>query len=148
MRPKRRNNFSSFFQSIILHLRWFIPGIGVKRWVLLILAGTTMLGVGVAVYLLDIYRTAPESWWLPVIKILALQFITNRILRALIFGGLGMASIVIGIAGLNRALLSPFMRPGRDVIDTVAEYRRKEKGPMTATGHRAFSLSGAFATAG
>ena len=129
MRPKRRNKFSSFFQSIILHLRWFIPGIGVKRWVLLILAGTTMLGVGVAVYLLDIYRTAPESWWLPVIKILALQFITNRILRALIFGGLGMASIVIGIAGLNRALLSPFMRPGRDVIDTVAEYRRKEKGP-------------------
>ncbi len=88
-----------------------------------------MLGVGLAVYLLDIYRTAPEGWWLPVIKIVALQFITNRILRALIFGSIGLALVVIGIMGLNRALLRPFMRPGKDVIDTVAEFRRREKGP-------------------
>jgi len=88
-----------------------------------------MLGVGLAVYLLDIYRTAPEGWWLPIIKIVALQFITNRILRALIFGGLGLALVIIGITGLNRALLRPFVRPGKDVIDTMAEFRRKEKGP-------------------
>ena len=129
MRPSKNNKFGRFIQSTLLKLRWLVPGIGVKRWVLVILAGTTALGVGLAVYLLDIYRTAPDSWWLPIIKIAALQFITNRILRALIFGGLGLALIVIGIMGLNRALLRPFMRPGKDIIDTVAEYRRKEKGP-------------------
>lgn len=129
MRYRRSRSFGRFIQSILLKLRWLVPGIGVKRWVLVILAGTTALGVGLAVYLLDIYRTAPDVWWLPVIKIVALQFITNRILRALIFGGLGVALIVAGIMGLNRALLRPFMRPGKDVIDTVAEYRRKEKGP-------------------
>lgn len=88
-----------------------------------------MLGVGVAVYLLDIYRTVPDSWLLPIIKVVSLQFITNRVLRALIFGGLGVLLIIVGITGLNRALLRPFMRPGKDVIDTMAEYRRKEKGP-------------------
>lgn len=114
---------------MLLKLRWLVPGIGVKRWVLVILAGTTALGVGLAVYLLDIYRTAPDNWLLPVIKIISLQFITNRVLRAIIFGGLGLALVVAGIMGLNRALLRPFLRPGKDVIDTVAEFRRKEKGP-------------------
>lgn len=129
MQSRKNNKFGRFIQSTLLKLRWLVPGIGVKRWVLVILAGTTALGVGLAVYLLDIYRTAPDSWWLPVIKIVSLQFITNRILRALLFGGMGLVLIVIGIMGLNRALLRPFMRPGKDVIDTVAEYRRKEKGP-------------------
>lgn len=112
-----------------MQLRWLVPGIGIKRWVLVILAGTTLLGLGLAVYLLDVYRTAPEGWWLPFIKIVALQFMPNRILRAFIFGGLGLVLIGIGITGLNRALLRPFLRPGKDVIDTVAEFRRKEKGP-------------------
>ncbi len=129
MRSRKNNKFGRFVQSTLLKLRWLVPGIGVKRWVLVILAGTTALGVGLAVYLLDIYRTAPDSWWLPIIKIVSLQFITNRILRALVFGGMGLALIIIGIMGLNRALLRPFLRPGKDVIDTVAEYRRKEKGP-------------------
>lgn len=119
----------NFLRRAILNLRWLIPGIGVKRWILVILAGTTLLGVGFAVVLLDIYRTAPESWYLPIIKFVSLQFIQVRILRALIFGSLGVGLVLLGITGLNRALLRPFIRPGKDIIDTVADYRRKEKGP-------------------
>jgi len=37
--------------------------------------------------------------------------------------------VILGIMGLNRALLRPFIRPGKDIIDTVADYSRKEKGP-------------------
>jgi uncharacterized cofD-like protein len=129
MRFRKNNKVFNILQKILLNLRWLVPGIGVKRWILVILAGTTLLGVGMAVYLLDIYRTAPESWWLPIIKIVSLQFIHIRILRALIFGGFGIALIVIGITGLNRSLLRPFLRPGKDIIDTVSEYRRREKGP-------------------
>ncbi|HOW92271.1 MAG TPA: YvcK family protein [Anaerolineaceae bacterium] len=116
-------------QSAILKLRWLVPGIGVKRWVLVILIGTTILGLGLTVFLLDVYHTVPEGWWIPFIKIVALQFVTNRVLRALIFGFIGVALIIVGIIGLNRALLRPFLRPGKDVIETVAEYRRKDKGP-------------------
>lgn len=96
---------------------------------MVILIGTTILGLGLTVFLLDAYHTVPDGWWIPIIKIVSLQFITLRILRASIFGLIGVALIVVGIIGLNRALLRPFMRPGKDVIGTVAEYRRKDKGP-------------------
>ena len=129
MRQKHFQKFTRFFQSIIVKLRWLVPGIGIKRWVLVILMGTTLLGVGFAFLLLDVYRSAPNTWWLPVIRFLSLQFITHRVIRALIFGGLGIALTVFGIIGLNRALLRPFIRPGRNLIDTVADYHRRDKGP-------------------
>lgn len=128
MRPKKRRYGQRFFQSIVLKLRWLLPGIGVKRWILLILAGTTLLGVGFAVLILDVYRTAPDTWWLPIISFLSLRFI-DRTLRGLIFGGIGLALIGFGIQGLNRTLLKPFVRPGSNLIDTVSEYRRRERGP-------------------
>ncbi|KAF0110284.1 MAG: hypothetical protein FD147_1750 [Chloroflexi bacterium] len=129
MRPKQLRRIQRFLQPIVLKLRWLIPGIGIKRWILLILAGTTMLGVGFAVLLLDVYRTAPNTWWLPIIKLGSLQFIIDRTIRALIFGVIGVTIIILGITGLNRSLLKPFIRPGKHIIDTVAEYRRREKGP-------------------
>ncbi|MCL4531377.1 MAG: hypothetical protein M1282_18485, partial [Chloroflexi bacterium] len=36
---------------------WFKPGIGIKRWLVLVLLGITLIGVGLAIFLLDIYRT-------------------------------------------------------------------------------------------
>ncbi len=128
MRSGKRRGFQYFLQSIIHKLRWFTPGIGVKRWILLILAGTTLLGVGFAVLILDVYRTAPNTWWLPIISFLSLRFL-DRTLRGLIFGGMGIALVVIGITGLNRSLLKPFLRPGDNLIDTVSDYRRRERGP-------------------
>lgn len=128
MRPKKRRFGQRFFQSIILKLRWLLPGIGVKRWIFLILAGTTLLGVGFAVLILDVYRTAPDTWWLPIISFLSLRFL-DRTLRGVIFGGIGLALIGFGIQGLNRTLLKPFVRPGSNLIDTVSEYRRRERGP-------------------
>jgi len=71
--------WSAVFQSIVLNLRWLLPGIGVKRWILLILAGTTLLGVGFAVLILDVYRTAPDTWWLPIISFLSLRFIDRTL---------------------------------------------------------------------
>ena len=128
MRPSRKRYLQRAYQVIYRTLRWFVPGIGVKRWVLVILLGTTFLAVGLALLILDIYRTAPSTWWLPVISFLSLRFL-DRTLRALIFGSIGVGLVALGIIKLNRTLLKPFMTPGRDVIDTVAEYRRRERGP-------------------
>jgi len=109
-------------------LRWLVPGLGVKRWFLLVLLGTTLLGVGLAILILDVYRTAPDTWWLPLISTASLRFLP-RPLRALIFGGLGVALVMIGIWGVNHSLMAPFLRPGRRMVDALAGHRRRERGP-------------------
>ncbi len=108
--------------------RWLTPGMGVKRWLALILLGTMLLGMGLAVLVLQVYRTAPDTWWLPLISAASLRFLP-RVLRALIFGGLGVALFALGLWGLNRSLLAPFLRPDRSVSKALAEYRRRERGP-------------------
>jgi uncharacterized cofD-like protein len=108
--------------------RWLAPGLGVKRWFLVILAGVTLIGVGLAILLLDIYRGTPDTWWLPIVTFFSLRFLT-RPLRMLIFGGIGLGLIVVGLWELNRSLLVPFLRPGQRLVDQVTEYRRREHGP-------------------
>lgn len=109
-------------------LRWLAPGLGVKRWLGLVLAGITLLSVGLAYFLLDIYRTAPETWWLPGLSYFALRFLPRSI-RILIFGSIGIGIVAYGIWGLNRALLRPFLRPGSQVVDELSQYRRRGRGP-------------------
>lgn len=125
---KKRPTVLGFWRDVLSLFRWLAPGLGVKRWLALLLAGITLVGVGAAILLLDIYRKVPDTWWLPVIDVLSLRDLA-RPLRIAIFGGLGLGLIVVGIWGLNRALLIPFLRPGRRLVDQVAEYRRREKGP-------------------
>ena len=128
MSNKKKVWHYSIWKEITRSFRWLVPGIGVKRWLLLLLGGITLLGVGLGILLLEIYRTAPDTWWLPALSFLSLRFL-SRPLRFIIFGGIGVGLIFTGIWGLNRALLIPFLRPGRRLVDQVAEYRRREKGP-------------------
>ncbi|MEA4907137.1 MAG: YvcK family protein, partial [Anaerolineaceae bacterium] len=116
------------WNHVVSEMRWLTPGLGVKRWIGVILAGTTLVGVGFAILILDIYRNTPDTWWLPIISTLSLRFL-DRTLRAVVFGGSGLALILLGTWGLNRALLKPFMRPGKPILDTVTAYRKRERGP-------------------
>jgi len=109
-------------------LLWLVPGLGVKRWVILFLIGITLTGVGLAMFLLDIFRTAPNTWWLPVITFLSLRSL-SRPLRVFIFAALGLGLIGWGSWGMNRALLEPFLVPGKRLVDQVSEFRRRERGP-------------------
>ena len=116
-------------REIVGILRWLIPGLGVKRWFSLMLLGLTLLSVGIALALLDVYRTTPsESNLTPVLEVAALQFLA-RPLRVLIFTVLGLVLMAVGMAGLNRALIIPFVRPGQKLIDQITSYRRKGRGP-------------------
>jgi uncharacterized cofD-like protein len=113
--------------------RWFIPGLGVKRWFLLVLSGITLLGVGLALFLLEIYRTeSTDPLLLTVLMYASLSFLP-RILRVLIFGGLGVALVGYGIMRLNRSLLRPFIRPGHAVVDELNRFRQRERGPRIVT---------------
>ncbi len=132
MGNKKTNKSKKFWMRLSYPLRWLVPGLGVKRWIALILFGTTLLGVGLAVLLLEIYRTAPDTWWLPILSIASLRII-SRPLRVLIFGGLGTGLILVGIWGINRSLLAPFRHSGKPVLDELTDHRRKERGPRIVT---------------
>lgn len=128
MRRSQKSSHQKVTSNLARWFQWLLPGLGVKRWVLVILIGTTLVGLGFAVLILDLYRNAPGNWWGPLLRFLSLQHF-NRTLRALIFGGTGLATILFGVWGLNRALLKPFVRPGKTILETVTAYRKKERGP-------------------
>lgn len=122
-----------FTQNLREIARWSRPGLGVKRWLLFVLAGITLLGLGLAVLLLEVYRTdSTNPVLLDILSIASLRFLP-RIVRALIFGGLGVGLVTYGIVRLNRSLLRPFIRPGRTVVDELTTFRQRQRGPRIAT---------------
>jgi len=107
--------------------------LGVKRWYLVVLLGVTMLGVGLAIFLLELYRTdSTNPVLLTILSYASLRFMP-RFLRVLVFGGLGVGTVVFGIWKLNNALLRPYVRPGHTLVDEIAKYRRLERGPRIVT---------------
>ncbi|HSM26200.1 MAG TPA: YvcK family protein [Anaerolineaceae bacterium] len=113
--------------QLIRFLRWFVPGIGIKRWGLLIILGSMLIGLGFAVVVIEMYRNTPDTWYLPVVAFLSLRFL-SRPVRALIFGLGGIFLIIIGVWGINRTLLRPFLRPGKHLVDTVSYFQKLDKG--------------------
>jgi uncharacterized cofD-like protein len=114
-------------------MRWFRPGLGIKRWFLVVLFGITFLAVGTGVFLLDLYHNESANPLLIVfLRYTSLLFLP-RTLRALIFGVIGVGIIVFGIWELNRSLLRPFLRPGQTVVDQLTDFRRRERGPRVVT---------------
>ena len=123
--------------------RWFAPGLGVKRWFLFIMAGITLLGIGFAMFLLDLYRTdSTNETLLAILSYASLRFLP-RVLRILIFGGIGLWLVGYGIVRLNRSLLRPYLRSGRILLDDLTNFRRRDRGPRIVAiggGHGLASL--------
>ncbi|MBI5565989.1 MAG: YvcK family protein, partial [Chloroflexi bacterium] len=105
--------------------KWLTPGIGVKRWIILLGFGVTLIALGLAYILVDIYRSAglPDAAYY-----LTLQFLP-RVERAIVVGVVGMAAIVFAVHELGRSILAPFARPDQSMADTVLRHRQRERGP-------------------
>lgn len=108
--------------------RWLQPGLGVKRWIFAILLGTTIISLGLALFLIDMYRKAPNTWWLPLISYASLLSLP-RLIRVLIFESLGVGIIIWGIVGLNKSLLGPFLKPGYTIVDKLERHQTRKHGP-------------------
>ena len=106
--------------------KWLTPGIGVKRWIALFMLGITLVALGLAFVLVDVYRNtdlASATYYL------TLQFLP-RLARALIVGALGITALAIAVYKLSRSILSPFTRPGgKPVAQALVEHRQRERGP-------------------
>lgn len=105
--------------------KWLIPGLQIKRWLLILIAGITLLSLGLAYLLRAVYAAGnyPEFiYWL------TLQFLP-RPLRALLFGLLGAGITIWGLIELNRSLLAPFTTPDGSTVDRIYRHRRRQRGP-------------------
>jgi len=108
-------------------VKWLYPGIHIKRWLLLLVVGVAIMGLGVA-YLL---REAYLSYTFPgVFYYLTLQFIP-RYWRAVLFVVIAFLCFGVGLWKLSRALLEPvtseFTLRG-SLVDQIHGYRFSSKG--------------------
>jgi len=110
-------------QHIQSILKWLTPGIGVKRWLLLLACGITLLSLGFSFLLRELYPLPSIFYYL------TFQFIP-RDMRAGLFGLAGVAAVAFALIRLNWALLEPFVEPDPEtVVNAVYRYRQRERGP-------------------
>jgi uncharacterized cofD-like protein len=103
----------------------------VKRWLGLLLAGVTVLALGLADALIDWYRTADVPANLQAVTTaVTLQFLPQWV-RALLLVAAGVFLVGGGLLGLNRSLISAVRAgPGAGrLVDMVDRRRRGRSGP-------------------
>jgi uncharacterized cofD-like protein len=108
-------------------LKWFYFGMHIKRWLILLLAGVAIMGLGFGYFLREVYQSYTFPDWAYYVT---LQFLP-RYVRGAIFVGFSGALIVFSIWQLNRSLLSAFLRPGRDesLVNIIYNHRYLRRGP-------------------
>src|SRR5580693_6747767 len=111
-------------------MRWFTPGLHVKRWLLLLFFAIVMISLAAAYLLRDLYST---PFYFPAwVGTLTLQFLP-RLVRAMLFALIGFGLIALSFYKLSQSILGPFL-PGRGttergLADQLYKFRYLAKGP-------------------
>ena len=107
--------------------RWLYPGMHLKRWLVLLLAGIAVLGLGAAIFIRDLYRQNAAD------EIAIVYWLTGAWLepeiRAAIVVVLGVGLTGIGMWGLMRSVVSPFVARGDSVMEVLYTKRYLARGP-------------------
>ncbi len=99
--------------------RWFTPGIGVKRWLLLLLAGIGLIALGLALGILklidhDLAAALSTLGWLETIFVLLI----------------GASMIALALTRLSNNILAPYRRHQHGpVADVIYAHTIRHKGP-------------------
>jgi uncharacterized cofD-like protein len=111
-------------------LKWLLPGMEVKRWLALLLAGGTVLALGLAYVLIEVYRNlAVPPRFQAAVAALTLQGVP-QVGRALLFAVAGLALAGAGLIGLNRSLIGAVRsNTGGRLVDLVDRRRRRKSDP-------------------
>ncbi len=115
--------------------RWLYPGMGVKRWLLTLLVGLTAIALGLAYFMVHLYRTQPFPEW---VYYATLQFLP-RWVRGLLFLSVGLGLSGLGFYRLQRALLDP-LRRSRQRHAPLAEIVYRDR--LTPRGPRVVAIGG------
>lgn len=106
--------------------KWLTPGLGIKRWLLLLGIGAGIAGMGIVYLILLLWRDG----WLPqaIYNVITLQNlpILSRILLPLTIGTI---IIFIAIRRLSLTMLAPYRQPGEIVAETLYRHTQGQRGP-------------------
>jgi uncharacterized cofD-like protein len=108
-------------------IKWFYFGMHIKRWLLLLLLGVAIMGLGFGYFLREVY----VSYTFPgFVYYLTLQFFP-RWLRGALFVSASLGIISFAVWKLNQSLLSAFIRPERNesIVDIIYNHRYLRRGP-------------------
>ena len=105
--------------------RWLYPGMHLKRWLVLLFFGITVLGLGAAIFIVDWYRHLPPNSFVFFLTGAGL----DRPIRAAIIALTGIALTTIGVWGLMRSIVSPFVTRGDSVLEVLYTKRYLARGP-------------------
>ncbi len=109
-------------ESVRFHIKWLLPGIGVKRWLLTLALGIVLMGVGAGFLFRQLYPFAG------VYRYISLAFLSPWA-RAPFLILIGLGLVIVGLVGLNRVLLSPFVRDSHEVVEALYRHRQSSQGP-------------------
>jgi uncharacterized cofD-like protein len=111
--------------------RWLTPGIGIKRWLLVVFAGLLLLAVAGAHFIRQVTRDVqPGSPTQTLVDFITLQFLPYA-LRGLLVGLVGVALVALGSIRAARALVGPFWSAGGDqpLVEVIYQKRFLARGP-------------------
>ena len=111
--------------------RWLTPGIGIKRWFLVVFAGLLLLALGTAHLIRQVSADVePGSWAENLIDLITLQALPYA-LRGLIVGLLGTALVALGAVRVLRVFTEPFRNPetGQPLVELIYQKRFLARGP-------------------
>lgn len=108
-------------------IKWFYFGMHIKRWLLLLVIGVAIMGLGFGYFLREVYTiyTFPSE-----VYYITLQFLP-RYVRGVMFFVASAAIIGFAIWQLNHSLLSAFMgtRGDQGLVNIIYNHRYLRRGP-------------------
>jgi uncharacterized cofD-like protein len=107
--------------------RWLYPGMHLKRWLVLLFFGIAILGLGAAIFLRDLYRTT-DADEITIVYWLTGAWLEPRV-RAGLVAAFGILLTGIGMSGLVRSVISPFVERGTGVMEVLYTKRYLARGP-------------------
>ena len=109
--------------------RWLRPGTGIKRWLLVMFLGLTILATAGALGIRIAFRDVPaDSLAGQLFEVLSLNFLPGA-LRPLTAIGIGVAVFTIGLWRLLGVLLEPFPVRREPLVELVYQKRSLARGP-------------------
>jgi uncharacterized cofD-like protein len=105
---------------------WLVVGIGIKRWLLILVVGAALIGVGIGLffYAIGSQGQIPDE---------TMAHLTLKSVPLGIRIGLpvlvGWIFIVLAIFRLSKNLVAPFRRQGEGLAESLHNYTQKSRGP-------------------